>query len=565
LSFVLPEVMDSNSVSDIVTTLYAAYPQEEDTASTEAVGAYGTDLPKIGIEQSAFAQELLYLTSISDALTKLQNSSVCRVADSLTSDILSLRQPIPPVGEAISTFDEVRENLADLASALEFAESGRGDKFLRITPLRALARQFQESVPIAVIVGNKGAGKTYTYLQIIRAGQWSAFVELTTEIDGSPAAVTTVKDLIWPLFHSSNLKEAAKKIVDECRARTAEVMDIGKPLGNIGVGDEVLESLRETLADETWWRHRWFTIIAKSLGLPIYSENDSAGRVIQYLREQKKRLLLVVDGLEDLFPALESSQVQQIALRALLQGVPNYLREVPDSPMGTLIFVRADLVRTAIPQNTGQFLKLYAPFALQWNEEEALRLAVWLCHTAGLPVAKSPELLTADQAKEILISVWGWKLGPDNSREARSAEWVIAALSDFRGRIQARDLVRFFRFASGDPRNRGVQDRLLAARSVRDAITPCSTEKIEEILEEIHPLKEIFSKLQQATNRKIPFDAASSGLTATEIHFLEEIGVLIEDRGEYFMPEIFRLGLGFQLLQGARPRVLTLARRALNI
>jgi len=142
---------------------------------------------------------------------------------------------------------------------------------------------------------------------------------------------------------------------------------------------------------------------------------------------------------------------------------------------------------------------------------------------------------------------------------------VIAALSDFRGQIQARDLVRFFRFAALDPRNTTVNDRLLAPRSVRDAIVPCSTEKIEEIRQEIPSLSTIFPKLQQATNRRIPFDAASSGLTSSEIHFLEEIGVLIEDRGEYFMPEIFRFGLGFQLSQGARPRVLTLARRALSM
>ena len=187
-----------------------------------------------------------------------------------------------------------------------------------------------------------------------------------------------------------------------------------------------------------------------------------------------------------------------------------------------------------------------------------------MSQTSGVHLDKVPELLTAEEAKDFLVSVWGRKLGPDNSREARSAEWVIAALSDFRGQIQARDLVRFFRFASESSRNVGVVDRLLGPRAVRDAIIPCSKEKIEEIIQEIPVLASIFPRLQQATNRRIPFDAASSGLTATEIHFLEDIGVLIEDRGEYFMPEIFRFGLGFQLLQGARPRVLTLARRALT-
>jgi hypothetical protein len=501
---------------------------------------------------------------MTDALAKVQSSNICKVALKLTTDISSRTIKTIPSPKPGVSYDEVRKTLEVLATDVEFAESGRGDKFLRIPPLRALARQFQDTVPNAVVVGNKGAGKTYTCLQVVRSGKWSAFVERVWEL-GSVTVPSAANDvLIWPLFQSANLKAEAKSIVDACRRNTANELGIIDPMGSIEAEDEVRESLRESLADETWWRHRWFTIIAKSLRIPIFGENDSAGRVLQYLREKQKRLLLVVDGLEDLFPALQSSMSQQTALRALLQGVPNYLRESPNSPLGALIFVRGDLVRNAIPQNTAQFLRLYAPYSLRWSEEEALRLAVWLCQTAGISSDKLAETLTIEQARAFLVSVWGLKLGPDSSREARSAEWVIAALSDFRGQIQARDLVRFFRFAAADPRNTGVQDRLLGPRSVRDAITPCSKEKIEEIVQEINALREIFPKLQHATNKRIPFDAASSGITVGEMRFLEDIGVVIEDRGEYFMPEIFRLGLGFQLSQGARPRVLTLARRALS-
>ena len=124
-------------------------------------------------------------------------------------------------------------------------------------------------------------------------------------------------------------------------------------------------------------------------------------------------------------------------------------------------------------------------------------------------------------------------------------------------------MVRFFRYAAADPRNSGVADRVLAPRAIRSAIKPCSTDKIDEIKQEIPRLKDIFARLQQSTNR-IPFDAAESRLGAEDIRFLEEIGVLIEDKGEYFMPEIFRLGLGFQLAQGKRPRVLSLARRVVG-
>jgi hypothetical protein len=59
-------------------------------------------------------------------MAKLPTSSICRIADSFTSDILSLRPPTQLVEQDVHAFDNVRENLSDLASALEFAESGRG-------------------------------------------------------------------------------------------------------------------------------------------------------------------------------------------------------------------------------------------------------------------------------------------------------------------------------------------------------------------------------------------------------------------------------------------------------
>jgi hypothetical protein len=129
------------------------------------------------------------------------------------------------------------------------------------------------------------------------------------------------------------------------------------------------------------------------------------------------------------------------------------------------------------------------------------------------------------------------------------------------GQIQARDLVRFFRHAAEKSIGASAQDRILTARAVRDAILPCSEQKIREIKQEIEPLNGIFAILQNSTNHRIPFDAPQSGLTVEQIQFLIKTGVLIEDQGEYFMPEIFRLGLGFQLASGARPRVLSFARR----
>jgi hypothetical protein len=183
-----------------------------------------------------------------------------------------------------------------------------------------------------------------------------------------------------------------------------------------------------------------------------------------------------------------------------------------------------------------------------------------------LNIEDIPEL-QQDELTEVLLPLWGRKLGSDRSREGRSAEWVLAALSDFRGQIQARDIVRLIKIAAAASVGRSVwTDRLLTPQAIRDAVAECSTEKIKEISEENIQLKRIFERLRQLPDesRSIPFTAEQVALDAQDLLLLETNGVLVLYEREYFMPEIFRRGLDFRLPLGARPRVLALARQRQN-
>jgi hypothetical protein len=69
--------------------------------------------------------------------------------------------------------------------------------------------------------------------------------------------------------------------------------------------------------------------------------------------------------------------------------------------------------------------------------------------------------------------------------------------------------------------------------------------------------------------KRVPFTLDTLDLDQVTVRMLEDIGVIYEDRGKddisrYYMPEIFRTGLGFTLEKGARPRVLVLKRKALG-
>ncbi len=271
-----------------------------------------------------------------------------------------------------------------------------------------------------------------------------------------------------------------------------------------------------------------------------------------------------------MFQSFATVDAEQIALRALLQDVPEWLRQQPGQPLGILVFVRRDIVVAAVHQNAAQLMARYEPYALQWSREEVLRLVAWVVLKAQIGILEGLSIKTL-QAKEeqelieTLVPLWGRKVGSDRSREGRSAEWVIAALSDLRGQIQARDLIRFIRLAATASRD-DVRwtDRLLVPAAMRSVLLECSRKKIEEIEMENAALKEVFTKLRNLPieKRQIPFTLENIALQSEEIKILEANGVVLQERNEYYFPEIFRLGLNFERAAGARPRILALARRA---
>jgi hypothetical protein len=439
-----------------------------------------------------------------------------------------------------------------------FGEKGEGDDFLAISPLRKLAADNRGQLPVAVVVGAKGAGKTYTYLQALRYKDWAGFASAAGE------SRTTVNGVICPALRPKSLSDSAPGLVDKARQRASAELQFAEQLDWFGVEDLVREWLRESL-HEGEWRERWLDLMAWAAGFEI--RKPGAGRRLSsHLGVRGQRLLFVMDGLEELFASVSKADSEQLALRALLQEVPNWLMQQPERSIGAVFFVRRDMVASAIRQNFAQFIARYEPYGLKWDSAEALRLVLWIGGKARLWTESSGAIqqMGQDQVVEKLIPLWGQKLGSDKSREGRSAEWVIAALSDFRGQIQARDVVRFLHVAA--KRSIGTTlwaDRILAPSAIRDAVADCSVEKIQEIRQENIPLAAVLDKLNalDPNKKQVPFEREDVNLDATELQLLELNGVVVSDEGSFYMPEIFRRGLNFGLPRGARPKVLALARR----
>jgi hypothetical protein len=341
---------------------------------------------------------------------------------------------------------------------------------------------------------------------------------------------------------------------------------LGNSIDSFQIQDTIQGWLKERL-HEGEWRENWLDLIAWAVGFRV-SERGAGRQLSLELAGREKRLLLVFDGLEDLFQDITTDSSQKLALRSLLQDVPNWLEQQPDRAVGILVFVRRDMVTAAVVQNSGQLLNRYQPYALRWDKVEALRLVAWIAQQASL----FEERLAVDKIREMeeealtesLVALWGRKLGSDKSREGRSAEWVLAALSDFLGQIQARDVVRLLHIAAGKSRgNTQWADRVLAPGAVREAVADCSREKISEISQENPDLKQIFKKLVglDSDRKSVPFKREDVDLSPQELQLLELNGIAVAEGGSYYMAEVFRHGLEFRLPAGARPKVLALARR----
>jgi MinD-like ATPase involved in chromosome partitioning or flagellar assembly len=532
---------------------------ESDTESGQDEGSWDTNLLN-----TPFDQDLIVLPDNWDeVIKKIQKSNLIeqlsQMCDWLPEGIF--RSGSRPLPISIEEFREKRRRLTDFTHDLIMAETSKINKFLTISSLRNLASDFRNKVPVAVIVGAKGAGKTYTYLQIARRKSWQKFIQDAVDMDA------TIKADVVPVLFSRNLHPAAHDELNQIRINAIKTVGLDQTDCHPEVLDYLRDNLRKNL-HEGQWRDCWLNIIAWKCGFEIGKKNVGK-KFNDFLVDKKQLVVAIIDGLEDLFQDLSSAKNEQTALRALLQDVPEWLEQQPSRQIGLIVFVRRDMIFNAVKQNPAQLIAKYSPYELKWDSIQALRLVAWISIEAGVlatPKGRPVQGMDKPALVDRLIDLWGRKLGSERSNEARSSEWVIYALSDLNGQIQARDIVRLLNKSALDSQNDTYwKDRVLVPPAIRKSVDECSLQKIKEIKEENPHLSSIMNKLKSDTNmevKRIPFNREQVDLELSEITMLEHNGVIIKEKEGYYMPEIFRRGLDFKFKKGARPRVLSLSRRA---
>lgn len=512
---------------------------------------------------SPFLSPLLALPgSWAEVCERIERTTLRSVISGL-ADALRPVEPEQAASAAVGFGDDpqrARERLAGLAHTLTYAETADvQEDFLPTEALLNLVSTHKTEAPVEIVVGAKGSGKTFTYLRMCRQGSWNAF--------GTAAGVEGIelRAPLVPVLASQNLADALREEVEDVQKASARQLTGAEPANFLTLRDLVTNALGTDM-NEVGWRRVWLTCLARAAGLnstPETAESDLTGLA------RGQRAVFVIDGLEDLFQEFSSDLQQQRALRALLTGCPEWLRSLRGRPLGLVVFVRRDLVLNSVQQNAQQFLERHRAYELRWNRTEALRLATWVCERAGVLARDGSVSIRSAESKalsRLLVQLWGQKLGSDRSREARSEEWFLAALSDFNLQIQARDIVFFLAEAASDSASDEKagrwSDRLLTPSAMRRALPRCSREKISAMAQENVPVGNLFRHLQALPEdiRKVPFTLESVKLDPTQARLLEANGVLFRENDQYWIPEIYRYGLGFGVSNVGRPRVVSITK-----
>lgn len=556
LSLLTKELREAGYYESALKALGEAYPAEDPLT------------PSIQWLEAEFLSTLMSIGSLREALDSLPQSqrlyaSASEWAQSLYAlPVASPSQANTAAAQAGATSrQQTAANLRDVCQAAEFAEGSSAAAILATEPLLNLGKHFAHELPNVLMIGAKGAGKTFTFRQMVQSSAWSNFLG---KLGFDQATVTDAA--IFPVLWSANIEDKPDGEIK--RAQGAALGLISGDKNKLCTGNDLSKRIASALQNPPGhWDEFWDALIASQFGI----DQGGLQSLNQMLADQSARVILIFDGIEDAFGDANDNHARK-AIEALLK-LTNRISELATPHLGALVFVRLDYAQAAIRQNLGQWLQRFNPFRLHWNTESFLRLAYMLSSQASVySTSKRAEDLHVEELKTELEQLWGKKMGGEKSKEAHSARWVYAALCDLKGNVQARDLVRFLKIAADEESKRTGQtspDRVLAPESMRKAVPLCSMEKVTEAKAEIASLRNWVEAMtqQHIRNLKVPFSAAQARLSSELLAALQELGVVYEDLdgnlGEerLFLPEIYRSGLGFDTSAAGRPRMQALLKK----
>ncbi|EOS73793.1 hypothetical protein C817_04910 [Dorea sp. 5-2] len=550
----IPEILltmgqEGVDTTDIISELVAVYDHYILDESVSITDNIVTELP--------FASELVHLESLQKIMKNLNGREFYKNIYEIVQNSY-----IPQKEEKTEYSlerEEIIERIHDFSEKQITAEGNGAFKVLMTESIQNLIRKYKSEIPSTVVMGAKGSGKTFLYREILRYHYWEAFIK---SMGNNSVNMSNIRKdnhiLLVPLLASGNaggFREIIESVINNYNACGLR----GKLSSSVHISsrDILLKYMRKK-HDILEWKELWKNVILNA----VNNAYQSLEELEDELDRKNIEVVFLIDGLEEIFQHTISSDNEKNAIAALCRDLIDEVKIAYDH-LGVMIFLRKDMARDSLTINYEQFYSLYRSVELQWSSTEALRLVIWLVSQAvsdfyqeEVPLEMAPK----EVIDRVLHKLWGIKLGKPTSNEANASRWILAALSDFNGQLQARDIIRFLEKATVNVGKPIYSDRYLMPAEIKKAVSECSNEKIGEIKEEIKALAPIFDKLENAPvgDKVLPFYGDTFNFTQSEEKIMRQEGYLRVENDKYYLPEIIRHALKFKYGKGARPRVLSL-------
>lgn len=546
----IPETMKTEEIQEIESQIVEEVESGADTDNA-------TFLRDEYFMELGFDKTFVRTTDFNSLCEKLKGSELASLMDKQMKSLFMDEQKDETIFADEGKAREILKRIYEISYAETTAEGTSSANMLVTSSIKEMVKNFKTELPRIVVSGAKGSGKTYIYKQLLQAKTWESFIEQTgTSLD------VEYETIIIPLLASINTRNMQPLIVDCMKYADQKLpeMRLKKNVDTINY-NMLMGLLESSEMSRMEWVKQWFDLI-----IGMFQENyKDISELDEALQRSGKRIVFIVDGLEDVCAdsQTEKNDRWKNLLKALCQNVVNDLQRLDHGNIGMVVFARKDMINNAIDTNMEQFRSMYYNYELNWTQTEALRLALWIASKAYPDLTDGIDVLNATRSvlTEKLTTLWGLKLGKRDSREAFSDRWILAALSDFTGQLQARDIVRFLRYSTEGYGEAKLiyKDRLIMPVEIRNAIGSCAADKYKEIKAEMRNIYEILEKFEKMEGVKtLPLTLDKIQLTGDEISKLEAQGYLKISDEKYYLPEIIRLPLGFTYERGARPKVLSL-------
>ena len=546
----IPETMKTEEIQEIESQIVEEVESGADTDNA-------TFLRDEYFMELGFDKTFVRTTDFNSLCEKLKGSELASLMDKQMKSLFMDEQKDETIFADEGKAREILKRIYEISYAETTAEGTSSANMLVTSSIKEMVKNLKMELPRIVVSGAKGSGKTYIYKQLLQAKTWESFIEQTgTSLD------VEHETIIIPLLASINTRNMQPLIVDCMKYADQKLpeMRLKKNVDTINY-NMLMGLLESSEMSRMEWVKQWFDLII-GMFLEYYKDISELDEALQ---RSGKRIIFIVDGLEDVCAdsQTEKNDRWKNLLKALCQNVVNDLQRLDHGNIGMVVFARKDMINNAIDTNMEQFRSMYYNYELNWTQTEALRLALWIASKAYPDLTDGIDVLNATRSvlTEKLTTLWGLKLGKRDSREAFSDRWILAALSDFTGQLQARDIVRFLRYSTEGYGEAKLiyKDRLIMPVEIRNAIGSCAADKYKEIKAEMRNIYEILEKFEKMEGVKtLPLTLDKIQLTGDEISKLEAQGYLKISDEKYYLPEIIRLPLGFTYERGARPKVLSL-------